>query len=102
MAYNDLSTTVVVIMAICSAVILINNTIKATKELNKPQADLKKLSDKNAEDIKAHKERLDALEDNAKMQTKTLLAIVNHEISGNDINGLKAVKKEMEDYLINK
>jgi len=46
------------------------------------------------------KERLDSLEEMNKTVCKSLLAIIDHEISGNNIEKMKAIRDELQRVLI--
>lgn len=46
--------------------------------------------------------RLKALERSSTITMKALLALLQHGIDGNDIDGMKKVKHELEEYLIGK
>lgn len=48
------------------------------------------------------KKRLNTLSEGDKMTKRSLLALLNHGIDGNNITQMKAVKKELEDYLIDR
>lgn len=47
-------------------------------------------------------EAIESLEKNNEMIMATLLALVNHSIDGNGIDGLKAVRTDLEKYLVKK
>lgn len=47
-------------------------------------------------------EAIEVLEKNNEIIMATLLALVNHNIDGNGIEGLKAVRSSLEQYLIKK
>jgi hypothetical protein len=46
--------------------------------------------------------RLESIEEGNRVTQKVLLALVSHALDGNDIEGLKDAKKDMEQYLINR
>lgn len=46
--------------------------------------------------------RLKSIEDGNKIIQKALLALLQHGIDGNDIDGMKKVKTELEEYLIDR
>lgn len=65
--------------------------------------------DKHEEWLKKHdalldndNKRLKSLEDGNKIIQKALLALLQHGIDGNDIEGMKKVKSELEQYLIDR
>lgn len=65
--------------------------------------------DKHEEWLKKHdalldndNRRLKSIEDGNKIIQKALLALLQHGIDGNDIDGMKKVKTELEEYLIDR
>lgn len=48
------------------------------------------------------KKRIDSLEDGQKAVCRGLLALLNHEITGNSIDKLKDAQAELTNYLINR
>ena len=46
--------------------------------------------------------RLESIEEGNRVTQKVLLALVSHALDGNDIEGLREAKKDMEQYLINR
>lgn len=44
--------------------------------------------------------KIKALEDGQQITMQALLALVNHEIDGNNIQGLKDIRTRISDYLI--
>ena len=48
------------------------------------------------------KDRLDDIDEASRVTQKALLALLAHAINGNDVDGLKAAKKALEEYLTNK
>ena len=52
--------------------------------------------------LKNDNRRLSAIEESIKIDRRGFLALIKHAIDGNDIESLKASRKELEDYLLNK
>lgn len=48
------------------------------------------------------KKRLDTLSEGDKLTKRSLLALLNHGIDGNNVTQMKDAKKELEDYLIDR
>ena len=44
--------------------------------------------------------RLDAIEEGSRVTQRAILALLSHGIDGNDIDAMKAAKKELQEYLI--
>ncbi len=102
------------ITAVISLVSLITGIVKDTK---KPTSDLEKrveLLEKQVEyEIKTRfadfdakfgrdKARLDSIEEGNKVILQSLLAIMKHDIDGNNIDDLKKASKDLQDYMVNK
>ena len=113
-----------VLLAICAGIItiltamnLINSWLeKRRAKKNKPEDDqnerIKRIEEllveynKKFEQydmfLKNDNRRLSAIEESIKIDRRGFLALIKHAIDGNDIESLKASRKELEDYLLNK
>lgn len=113
-----------VLLAICAGIItiltavnLINSWLeKRRAKKNKPEDDqnerIKRIEelllsyDKKFEQydmfLKNDNRRLTSIEESIKIDRRGFLALIKHAIDGNDIESLKASRKELEDYLLNK
>lgn len=54
------------------------------------------------ERLKRDHERLNDLEEANRIQMRALMAMLHHEIDGNEIDGLKKAYSEIQQYLIDK
>ena len=95
-----------VITAAAGAVAVIYNVIVKAKTPNRMQNER---LDKHEEWLKKHdamldndNKRLKSLEDGNKIIQKALLALLQHGIDGNDIEGMKRVKDELQQFLIDR
>ena len=95
-----------VITATAGAVAVIYSIIQKAKTPNRMQNER---LDKHEEWLKKHdvmldndNKRLKSLEDGNKIIQKALLALLQHGIDGNDIEGMKKVKNELQQYLIDR
>ena len=113
-----------VLLAICAAIVTIATAInvinswiqKRREKKQKPEDDqnerIKRIEEllveynKNFEQydmfLKNDNRRLSAIEESIKIDRRGFLALIKHAIDGNDIESLKASRKELEDYLLNK
>ena len=113
-----------VLLAICAGIITILTAMNLINSwLEKRRAKKKKPEDDQNERIKRIEEllveynkkfeqydmflkndnrRLSAIEESIKIDRRGFLALIKHAIDGNDIESLKASRKELEDYLLNK
>lgn len=90
------------IIGFCSLVALIWGTWKIVKELKKPSDDLKAKVEKHEELLNSDNERLKDIEDSNKKMLQCLLVIINHDITGNGIEQMKAARDDLQEFLINK
>lgn len=105
MTMEELSTAWVVVAALISAVILIDNGLDRVKKWRKPADDLRDIVARHTELLAKDNERIKGLEDQVKettrIQNRALLQLMNHSLDGNHVDKLKQARDEMEDYLIN-
>ena len=98
----DFTITSTQILGFCALLTAIWGAWKIVKEMKKPNDDLK---EKVAEhDMLLDKDgtRLASIEESNKMTLQCLLVIINHEITGNGIEKMKAARDELQEFLINK
>lgn len=113
-----------VLLAICAAIVTIATAInvinswiqKRREKKQKPEDDqnerIKRIEELLVEYSKKFEQydmflkndnrRLSAIEESIKIDRRGFLALIKHAIDGNDIESLKASRKELEDYLLNK
>lgn len=75
---------------------------KIVKEIKKPGDDLRTTVDKHEELLKKDDARMKEVENSNKMILQCLLVIINHDITGNGIDKMKAARDELQEYLINR
>lgn len=75
---------------------------KIVKELKKPSADLRSDVDRHEELLKKDDKRMKEVEESNQMILKCMLVIINHDITGNGIDKMKAARDELQEYLINR
>ena len=105
------------ISAVGAAVAVIVNAVTAakapTKQLeeridtyerstDKRLGDLEDAVEKHVEYFGNDKKRLDGIEEGNRVTQRALLALLSHGIDGNDVEGLKKAKNELQQYLIDK
>lgn len=88
------------ILAFCAFVSAIYGVYKIIKELKKPSDDLKEEVDRHATLLDTDNKRLQEIESSNKMILQTLLAIINHDITGNGIDKMKKIRDDLQEYLI--
>lgn len=75
---------------------------KIVKEIKKPSDDLRSDVDRHEELLKKDAKRMKEVEESNKMILQCLLVIINHDITGNGIDKMKAARDELQEYLINR
>ena len=90
------------ILGLCAFITAVFGVYKIIKELRKPSDDLKQKVDNHARMLDSDNRRLKEVEESNRLILQSLLVIVNHEISGNGIEGMKKTRDELQEYLVNR
>lgn len=90
------------ILAFCGLVTALYGVWKIVKEMKKPGDDLKETVEKHSQRLDKDNRRLEEVEESNQMILKCLYAILNHEITGNDVDKLTARRDELQEYLIDR
>lgn len=72
------------------------------EEQDKRLTNVEQRLDKHDQLLMNDKRRLDQIEKSNTVEMRALLAIVNHMIDNNHMQGLTDVRKELNDYLVNR
>lgn len=84
----------------CTFVGLLWGLLKIVKEAKKPNDELKAKVEKNERHLDNDNKRLQEIENSNQMILKSLLVIINHDITGNGVEKMKTARTELEEYLI--
>lgn len=87
---------------ICGAAVTIWGLVKIIKEIKKPSDDMKETVDHYGECLHNDKIRIDSMEQEQRLICRSLLAMINHELTGNSVDKLKEMRDDLQNYLINK
>lgn len=90
------------ILAFCGFVTALYGVWKIVKEMKKPGDDLKETVEKHSQILDKDNRRLEEVEESNQMILKCLYAILNHEITGNNVDKLTARRDELQEYLIDR
>lgn len=90
------------ILYLCGFIAAVWGVWKIIKEVRKPNEDLKSLVKEHERKIEEDENRLKEYEDTNQMVLKCLLAIINHEITGNGVERMKKLRDDLNDFLIDK
>lgn len=88
------------ILQIFGAIAVIGGGIKIILTALSPYKDLKDKVKKQAEKIKGVESALERIEESQRVQGKALMELLNHIITGNDIDKLKDRHDELVDHYI--
>lgn len=97
---DQLSISISDIMHFCGIIAAIWGVVKIIKEIKKPSNDLKIQVEKHEKKLIKDDKRLEEIEEYNKAICKSLLALIDHEITGNGIDKLKVTKTELQNFLI--
>ena len=90
------------ILAFCGLVTALYGVWKIVKEMKKPGDDLKETVERHSQFLDKDNRRLKEVEESNQMILKCLYAILNHEITGNNVDKLTARRDELQEYLIDR
>ena len=98
----DFRSFAVVLAALIVVVGGILGIAKNWRDLRKPSADVSKWRTETDNKLDRDNKRLNALEDGNKVLCQGMLAMLDHQISGNDVTKLRAARAGLQTYLINR
>lgn len=75
---------------------------KIVKEIRKPNDNLKAKVEKHDKLLDNDNKRLKEIESSDQMILRSLLVIINHEITGNGISKMREARDELQEFLIKK
>ena len=97
------ATTVSICLGITAVISLVSLLTGILKDYKKPTDDLeKRVSDLERKILENYDKRIADMETGNKIVQKSILALLEHSIDGNNVEGLKKAKDELSQYLINK
>lgn len=104
MEFGDIANTVTVILAVIGGLLIVMNFIDKIKSWLKPGAEkevtVNERLRKHDEMLAKDQKRIEALESDTSMILQTMLALIDHEITGNSIENLKHTKENLTKYLV--
>lgn len=100
-------------LVICGAIItiltvwnMVESRVKAIKEptqtLSSRVAVIESKIEEYEQRFKRDKEKIEEIEKGNRITQRTLLALLNHDLIGDNIDEMNDVKRELENYLINR
>ena len=92
----------VVLIGACTFIVLLGNVVKTVKEWAKPAVDVAGRLDAHDTMLSRDKARLDDLEEANRLMLRAISQLIEHEVTGNHNEQLKAVKDDINHFLINR
>lgn len=89
-------------LAVCGAISIVGGAGAVIVKVIKPAFKITKRMSKLEEHSEMDYKRLLALEDMQKQQSKSLAALLNHQITGNGIESMKRIRDELLESIIDK
>ena len=99
---DDLRSFVIVLAALVVFLGGVLSIAKNWRDLRKPNEDMATWRKNTDSKLKRDDQRLISLEDGNRALCQGMLAILNHEITGNSVDKLRKAQETMQDYLINR
>lgn len=90
------------ILYLCGVVATIWGLYKIIKEIRKPGNDLKETVKKHEAYLKEDRTEIEEIKEGNKVICKSIMTMINHELSGNDISNMRKMRDELQEYLIDK
>lgn len=100
MAWNDITITAGVILALFGAITIIGNGISVISNWLKPMKKIEERVTANEQDIEKIKEDDEKINHILSAQSRLLIEMTTHMITGNDIEELKRKRDELTDAII--
>lgn len=99
---NNVTFSLDALLWICGAIITVGGAIAIVTKIFAPFKDLKKRVAALERKFEGDHKELEQVEFGIEKICKCILAITDHELTGNSIDKLRKAKDEMQDYLIKK
>lgn len=100
LSFAQYQSTIIVILAVCAAIVVVGNTIKTIKEWRKPRMDVERC-------LKQDNDRIDRLEKKEKEHEKEFslilrsqMVMLQHMVTGDHVDDLKKLQNEINQFLI--
>lgn len=90
------------VVYLCGVLATVWGAYKILKEVKKPTDDLKEKVNKHSEYLAKDKEEIEEIKAGNKVICKSIMIMINHELTGNDVNNMKQMRDELQNYLIEK
>ena len=95
MSLNDL-------VYLCGVLGTVWGVFKIIKDLKKPIDGMKETLRKHEQHLANDKAEIDEIKEGNKVICKSIMTMINHELTGNDVSNMREMRDELQNYLIEK
>lgn len=100
--WNDLQSSVAIILLACTTFMTLFNTFKMFRELHAPSADRLKRLEQVEQSMEEYGHELNDLKQAQRLNLKAQTVIIEHLTGGNHTEQLNSIREEIQGYLISK
>lgn len=100
--YDDLQSTVTIVLLAATTFMTLFNTFKMLKELHAPSADRLHRLEKVEQSMEEYGKELSDLKDAQRLNLKAQTVIIDHLTGGNHTAQLSEIREEIQGYLLSK
>ena len=90
------------IIYLCGVIVTVWGAYKVIKEIKKPSENLRETVKKHEELLIKDDAEIKEIKEGNKVICKSIMTMINHELSGNDVTNMRKVRDELQNYLIDK
>lgn len=90
----------IVFLAICTAIVLIGNTIKTLKDWRKPRMDVERCLENDNERLKDLEKRSKERDAEFSLLLRSQMVMLQHMITGDHVDDLKRMQEDINKFLI--
>lgn len=88
------------VLVIASGLVVLSNAFKAVAHFLDPFTKVKDKLKKHDEQLLNDHARIEMIQQTSNLMCKSMMVLLEHEITGNSVEKLKGVKKEIQEFLI--
>ena len=90
------------ILAICGGLAILYGGISAITKMLSPYKRLEETVNRHSKILDNDNKRLEYMEESNKLTLKCMMVLIDHQLTGNGVDSMKALKKEINDFLLDK
>lgn len=100
--YADIQTTIMVLLALASVIIMIDKVVEIGVKMRKPRASIEQRLDEYDKMFANDQRQLDRQDDAIKLLIRGMSQLMTHELDGNHVDQLAKTRDDMNEFLISK